>query len=151
MPAPEDPGSIQAGQPVALAGLGRRLASLLYEALLATAVVFIAAYAFSALTQFRGSGPLRPVFQAWIAAVVAGYFTYFWSAGRRTLAMKTWRLRVVTRDGRPLSAGHALLRFLLAGSLLAGVGLLWALFDRERLFLHDRLAGTRLELTPGPG
>jgi hypothetical protein len=27
-----------------------------------------------------------------------------------------------------------------------GISLLWALFDRERQFLHDRLAGTRLEL-----
>jgi hypothetical protein len=26
--------------------------------------------------------------------------------------------------------------------MLSGVGILWALFDRERLFLQDRLAGT---------
>jgi len=41
---------------------------------------------------------------------------------------------------------HALKRFLfaLAGSLLAGAGFLWALVDRDGLFLHDRLAGTRI-------
>jgi hypothetical protein len=31
-----------------------------------------------------------------------------------------------------------------AGCLLAGAGFLWALVDREGLFLHDRLAGTRI-------
>jgi hypothetical protein len=31
-----------------------------------------------------------------------------------------------------------------AGSLLAGAGFLWAMVDREGLFLHDRLAGTKI-------
>jgi uncharacterized RDD family membrane protein YckC len=28
--------------------------------------------------------------------------------------------------------------------VLGGAGILWALFDRDRQFLHDRLAGTQL-------
>lgn len=35
-------------------------------------------------------------------------------------------------------------RFALAGALLLGAGFLWALIDREGLFLHDRLAGTKI-------
>ncbi|MFN9122921.1 MAG: RDD family protein, partial [bacterium] len=40
----------------------------------------------------------------------------------------------------------ALYRYLLAwpSVLAAGAGLAWALVDRDRQFLHDRLAGTRL-------
>ncbi len=109
-------------------------------------MLFLAAFAFSALTQFKGSGPLRPVFQLYVLGVVAGYFVWFWSHGRRTLAMKTWGLRLVRGDGRPLGTPLALLRFVLSGLMLTGIGLLWALFDREKLFLHDRLAGTRLIL-----
>jgi len=30
-----------------------------------------------------------------------------------------------------------------------GCGLLWALFDRDRQFLHDRLAGTRIVVSDG--
>jgi uncharacterized RDD family membrane protein YckC len=30
------------------------------------------------------------------------------------------------------------------GFLAAGLGFAWALFDRDRQFLHDRLAGTAL-------
>ncbi|MNC85492.1 RDD family protein [compost metagenome] len=60
--------------------------------------------------------------------------------------MKTWRLRLVTRSGEPLEWRHALKRFLIAlpGTLLLGAGFLWALVDREGLFLHDRLAGTKI-------
>jgi len=43
-----------------------------------------------------------------------------------------------------------MLRFSLAliGLLLAGVGFWWALFDRDRQFLHDRIVGTRLVRVP---
>jgi hypothetical protein len=34
----------------------------------------------------------------------------------------------------------------LAAFSVAGIGLGWALIDRDRQFLHDRLAGTRLVL-----
>jgi uncharacterized RDD family membrane protein YckC len=56
--------------------------------------------------------------------------------------MKTWRIRLVGVTPR-----KALFRFLYALILVpTGISLLWALFDRDRQFLHDRLAGTRLVL-----
>jgi uncharacterized RDD family membrane protein YckC len=60
--------------------------------------------------------------------------------------MKTWRMRLVTRESAPLSLRHAAIRFVFAvpGALLLGSGFLWALVDREGLFLHDRLAGTKI-------
>ena len=127
-------------------GLLRRLASMLYETLLLLAVIFVASFLFSALTRFRGSGPLLPVFQGYLFAVMGGYFTWFWSRGRRTLAMKTWRLQITGTAGGLLSPKRAFCRYCLAWLTLTGMSILWALVDRERLFLHDRLAGTRLIL-----
>jgi uncharacterized RDD family membrane protein YckC len=57
--------------------------------------------------------------------------------------MKTWRLLVTTADRAPLPPGRALLRLVLASCTLP-LSVLWPLVDRERLFLHDRLAGTRV-------
>ncbi|HEY6895974.1 MAG TPA: RDD family protein, partial [Rhodocyclaceae bacterium] len=31
--------------------------------------------------------------------------------------------------------------------LFFGAGLIWAYLDRDRQFMHDRLAGTRIEFT----
>jgi uncharacterized RDD family membrane protein YckC len=59
--------------------------------------------------------------------------------------MKTWKIRLVAPGHDRVPPFAALLRFVLA--LLAvptGIALGWALFDRDRQFLHDRLAGTRL-------
>jgi uncharacterized RDD family membrane protein YckC len=128
-------------------GLCRRLACMLYESLLLFAVAFIPLFLFSALTRYQGTGPLRLVFQLYLFSVMAIYFTWFWSRGRRTLAMKTWRLRITEKDGKPLMPKRAFLRYCLAWLCLTGISILWALFDRERLFLHDRLAGTRLVIS----
>lgn len=135
---------------VATPGLVRRLASMLYDCFLLGAVLFVAAFLFVALTQGATSPFIRRIFQAYLLGCSAAYFLWFWLHGGQTLAMKTWRLRLVCEDGAPLSAGRAVFRFLLAiFSMGLGIGILWALFDPERLFLHDRLARTRIVGTNG--
>jgi uncharacterized RDD family membrane protein YckC len=128
------------------AGLPRRTMALLYEALLLAAVLLIGALPFVMLAAGLPAGVTRTPFQLYLVVLTGAYFTWQWRHGGRTLAMKTWRLRLVTRDGRPLEWRHALRRYFaaLAGTLLLGAGFLWALLDREGLFLHDRLAGTRI-------
>ena len=146
----------------------RRLAALLYEAVILFGVVFIAGYLFSTLTQQRNGLTHHNLLAAWIGFVVGLYFVWFWTHSGQTLPMKTWRLRVVAADGAPLSTGRAIVRYVLtwlwflpplALHPLLGLKLpqtlaiaaiwfvLWAAtgrFDRQRQFLHDRLAGTRV-------
>lgn len=132
--------------PAQRAGLLRRLASAAYEAILLIPVLFISSYLFLSLGQ-AFSGPLkRPLFQSWLVCVLAVYFVYCWTRSGQTLAMKTWRIRVAQTDGAPVCLRQALARFLFAlcGVLLFGIGFWWALLDRDRQFLHDRLCGTRL-------
>jgi len=128
-----------------LAGLGRRFLSLVYEALLAAAVVLAGSLPFVMLAHDAGS-ITRPLFQLYLVTLTGAYFTWQWRRGGRTLAMKTWRLKIVTRAGASLTWGHAVKRYLyaLAGTLALGAGFLWAIVDREGLFLHDRLTGTRI-------
>jgi uncharacterized RDD family membrane protein YckC len=84
--------------------------------------------------------------RAWMLAVASAYFLWFWTHGGQTLPMKTWRLRVSCADGGRLDLNRALLRLVLvyAGWGLAGAHFAWALVDRDGLFLHDRLVGTRI-------
>jgi len=128
--------------------LVRRLAAGAYDGLLLLALLFAAAFAFIALFGSAVEPPRRYAFQAYLLAVMAVYFTWFWTHGGQTLAMKTWRLRLVSASGRPVTVKQALQRFLLAFAGLAffGAGWWWALFDREGCFLHDRIVGTRLVL-----
>ncbi len=135
---------------ITLAGLRRRFASMLYEALLLIAIVaalIIPLVLFSALTQVQVS---IAVIRVYFFLGLALYFLWHWQAGRQTLAMRTWRLKIVTHDGRPPSLMQLATRYTLAWPSIgiAGLGLIWAVVDRDRQFLHDRLAGTRIIFVP---
>jgi len=147
---------------------------MLYEAMLLFGVVFIAGWLFSTLLQQRHALYLRHAQQIWLLLVMGMYFVWFWTHGGQTLAMKTWRIRLVTAVGAPVPAWRAIARYLLAWLwFLPGLGLaaalqahawalvlfpvlnmlLWALaiyLDPQRQFLHDRLAGTRLLMLQQP-
>ena len=115
---------------------------MLYEAVLLFAVAFFAAWLFFFASGGRDAtqGWLRYALQLFIAAVFAGYFLWSWLRGGQTLAMKAWKIRLVEVTPR-----KALLRFVLALFLVpTGLSIFAVFFDRERQFLHDRLAGTRL-------
>ena len=126
--------------------LARRLTSMLYESLLLFAVAYIATWLFQfAAGTVQIQGWQRKLLQAFLLAVFAAYFLWCWLRGGQTLAMKTWRIRLVEADNSKVSPRTALLRFAYAVVLVPTlVGIAWALFDRDRQFLHDRLAGTRL-------
>lgn len=111
-----------------------------YEAVLLFAVAFFAAWLFFFASGARDAtaGWLRYALQLFIGVVFASYFLWCWLRGGQTLAMKAWGIRLVDVTPR-----KALLRLVLAAVLLP-ITFVWALFDRDRQFLHDRLAGTRL-------
>ena len=114
--------------------------------------------------------PERAALFCILFALLAAYCVWCWSSGRRTLAMKTWKLRLVRADDGVVTPKVALLRYLAAwigpalavaayaalarygwgahAAWLVGLNFLWALVDRDRLFLHDRVAGTRLVSEP---
>ena len=162
------------------AGFGRRIGSSLYESVLVAALLIAVGFALLPIVTPSASGPpsrlyaLSPVGRLFTGAVMlavcAAYFGRLWSGGRRTLAMKTWRLALVRADGLPLGVERALLRFVacLSGLVLSiaafawleplghgrwaaaalGLNYVWALVDAEGRFLQDRVAGTRLVFSP---
>lgn len=119
---------------------------MLYESLLVLAIAFFAAFAFQGAALERLSGAMRHVFQLYLMLIFGIYFVACWTRKGSTLPMQTWKIRLVSADGGRLPIGRALLRYALAwpSLMFCGIGVLWALVDRDRQFLHDRLAGTKI-------
>ena len=126
-------------------GYFRLLASLFYEALLVLALLFVSTFVFVLLFGEATQTPNRYFLQVYLWGFAGCYFVWCWSRGR-TLAMQAWKMRLVNAAGADVSPAIAMQRYLLAsiGLLAGGIGFLWALLDRERCYLHDRLLGTRL-------
>jgi uncharacterized RDD family membrane protein YckC len=150
--------------------------SVVYETLLLAALLFVANFALLPLVSAGHADrahpltvpdlPTRALLFCTLFSIAAFYFTWSWTAGRRTLPMKTWRIRMVARDGGSLTYKQAFIRYLAAwiGPVLAlacyaylrstplgsvalvllALNYLAALVDPERQFLHDRIAGTRI-------
>lgn len=138
-----------AAQPAVAEGpapLSRRVMSLCYEALLLAAVLWLAALTLALVELGLDVPHERTLYQAYLVVLAGVYFVSQWLRGGQTLAMKAWRLKLQTRSGNALTLRQAVLRYVvaLAGLAAFGIGFLWAFFDRNGLFLHDRILGTRI-------
>jgi uncharacterized RDD family membrane protein YckC len=157
-------------------GLRRRLAAFVYEGVLLFGVVMTTALFYAGIVQQRNAMVGRSGLMAVLFVVLGLYFVWFWTHGGQTLAMKSWRMRVVCSDGGPLTAWRALARYLLSwswflpacialyvwgiqdarivfGVLLGGVVVyaLTSLLHPSRQFPHDIVCGTRIVATPPEG
>lgn len=132
-------------------GLRRRLASMAYEGLLLLGVLsitFLVPHLLLGMTTsivLPGWALLLHIF-----VVLGAYFVGYWHFGGQTLAMQTWQLQIVAEDYARPAPARLVFRYLLAWPSLIYfcAGLLWALLDRDRQFLHDRLAKTQIVFKP---
>lgn len=121
-----------------------------YDGLLLIAILFVTTFLYTYLIGGIATPGARYILQGLLWLVIGVYFVWYWTHGGQTLAMQTWRIRLADYEGGEVRLNQAVLRYIAAtaGILFFGAGLIWALLDREGLFLHDRLVGTRLTLQP---
>jgi uncharacterized RDD family membrane protein YckC len=76
------------------------------------------------------------------------YQLYFGGISGQTMGMRLMGIRLISQRGTTPGATRGMVRLLaMAPSVLpAGLGWIWALFDREHRALHDHIAGTYLIL-----
>ncbi|MBD8532584.1 MULTISPECIES: RDD family protein [unclassified Massilia] len=154
----------------------RRVIAMVYEAFLLIAVEALAVFIYIFVTGNRQAPAYRAGLMAFLFLVTAAYFVHAWSGSGFTLAMKTWRIKVVKVGAARVPLKNALVRYLLAWGWFApalAVGAVldlhhvreWAVvltlglvawgatafLDKDRQFLHDRIAGTRLIALPKVG
>jgi uncharacterized RDD family membrane protein YckC len=161
----------QAAPPISVPSITRRIAALPYEALLLLALVLIASFPIAGLKDTTLQGSPHLLFQVYLFVVTAAYFVWQWQKTGQTLPMKTWRFRVVNANNALIGWRRGLVRYICAllffGPAWAGIfllffpsrmspaiamwfflpmiaTLLFARFDHDRQFLHDRLAGTKI-------
>jgi len=130
------------------AGIIRRIAALVYDILLLTAVLFVATAIAVALN--RGQAVSHPVYYLSLALITYLFFCWFWTHGGQTLGMRSWRLKLITTSGMKLSWAQASRRFFMAliALLPFGAGLLWLIFDSDSLAVHDRLSESKIVFIP---
>lgn len=159
--------------------LKRRLICLVYEAFLVTAVVMLGMLVFLLFAKLINADAQSAFVyygRTIVLFVVAGaYFIHCWTGSGHTLAMKTWRIKLVKVGYANVPFKSAMLRYVFGWgwvlpalvvcfafgihgkaqvAIAVALGVvawgLTAFLDKDRQFLHDKLAGTRLISLPKP-
>jgi uncharacterized RDD family membrane protein YckC len=155
------------------AGLFQRLGALFYDALLVTAILFIAALPLPLVEGLvRNLWWARALEQLYLLAAWFLFFGWFWTHGGQTVGMKVWHVKLLRDNGEKPNWRDAFIRFVVSSMcfyfllVLFGLGILagktafilacivfsfaflWIFIDRKGRAGHDRLSRTRLVIAP---
>src|SRR5438067_6199757 len=95
----------------------RRLIAMVYETFLITSVDALAVVVWMLFTLNSQGSLARLGMTIFVFLVTGAYFVHAWTGSGHTLAMKTWRMRLVcagTNAGGRVTLRRAVLRYLLA-------------------------------------
>ncbi len=151
---------------------------MVYEAFLLISVELLAMLIYLLITRNQHTPTIDHGRNAVFFLVAAAYFIHSWTGSGHTLAMKTWRIKVVKPGYKTVPFRAAAIRYIMAWgwflpAIVACYALKWtpahdaskmcaafavgiaawaatALLDKDRQFLHDRVAGTRMISLPKP-
>jgi len=126
-------------------------ACFIYDTLVVAAICLMSATVFILLIGDATHGLKRYALQLFLWLIVGAYFVWCWHKTGQTLAMQTWRLKVVNKDNQLLIWPILLKRYVLAtmSLMFLGLGFLWAFVDRDRLYLHDRILASKIVYMQG--
>jgi uncharacterized RDD family membrane protein YckC len=135
---------------VTVIGFGKRLAATLLDGFLVFGMTLLVAFVVGFAAVFvnmykpEDTDPMSGLLYLSILILSIGYYVRAWTRSGQTLGDQLFGIKVVGKDGLPVSSGRALLRF--AGYIVSGlalsIGFLWIEFDKKRQGWHDKLAGT---------
>lgn len=131
-----------------IAGVGRRLGSLLYDVFLVLALWFVAtALALLALgllgADVEQGDPLVGswIFQVYLIAVAFTYYAWSLCVSGQTLGMRAWRIKAVSHDLGAVNLRTCAIRFVTS---MAGLTHLSCWFHPSRESIHDQLSRSKL-------
>lgn len=130
-----------------LAPFSRRLLSVVFDvALIGTAFVTAAMVAATRTAQLPGLRAIEMGSAVALLLVGGFYHVLFFTLAKATPGMRYARIRLCTFDGQLPTRAQRTTRLiaLLLSVLPVGLGLMWAVFDDDRLTWHDRLSRTYL-------
>ena len=115
---------------------------LFYELIIQVAIWFIVTFFIIFIFNFEvGSHPHFLQFVLWL--VSGAYFIISWSIGGQTLAMRAWKLKLITPNNNWWFF-YVRYIFASAGLFLFFISFIYVIFNKERKFAHDLILGSKI-------
>lgn len=120
--------------------LFRLYGSLIYELFALVPLWMVAGFFFIFFFDGFFGEYQRLIFQIYLWLISGVYLTYCWTSSGQTLAMRAWKLKIISSRGH-LTNKLAWIRYVFVTfSALAGaIGFIWALANKKHIYLHDQI------------
>ena len=118
----------------------RLYGSLIYELIVLVPLWMVAGFFFIFFFDGFFGEYQRLIFQIYLWLISGVYLTYCWTTSGQTLAMRAWKLKIISSRGH-LTNKLAWIRYVFVTfSALAGaIGFIWALANKKHIYLHDQI------------
>ena len=128
--------------------LKRRFVSMLYDSFLILSLIFIGTIPFIALRSGEAVESSATSYKFTLFLISYFFFVSFWYLSGRTLGMQSWKIRLISFDGKKPNLTQCTVRFIAAifSWIPLGMGFWWQLLDKDNLSWHDHLSKTKLNL-----
>lgn len=139
------------------AGFFKRIAAIVYDLLIVVVLAMVVTFLNLILISTLDSNGIIDIsayqdpsaflnaqwwFKVEIVAAIWFFYAWFWYDGGQTLGMRSWRLKVESNDGQPLTFKRTGLRAIYA---ILGLGNIMVLFTgKNKQALQDKLTNTRV-------
>ncbi|MDP0562954.1 MAG: RDD family protein [Candidatus Endonucleobacter sp. (ex Gigantidas childressi)] len=146
------------------APLWRRLASMVYDSLLVTAIMVVVGFINLGIQiTIYGADQLRKmtdhgytldnhIFYLMVILVIFAFFGMCWRKKGQTPGMLAWRIYIINDNQQPITIAQTLIRCLVAiPAIIFGLlGVIWMKIDPEQKSWQDKISGTRTVLLNSP-
>lgn len=144
-------------------GVPRRIAAAFYDLLLCLALIMVLIFVYQqgllrliygedTLASMAAEGTLDrdPLLTIMMIVILYGFFGLFSTLKGQTLGMQAWRVRVQQLNGTSITWQQAINRVTVGiiSWLCGGLGIWWALWDKESRTWPDIASGTRTVVLP---
>ncbi|MBT5231939.1 MAG: RDD family protein [Methylococcales bacterium] len=126
------------------ATLPRIFGAICYDTFILIAIYMVIILGFVALNEGEAvisGSQLYSLQQSVLFLITFGYLADSWVRRGQTIGMLAWKIKLLSRTGKPITIWQALLRFC---SAFLGIGNIWILFDAQMRSWHDIFSETQL-------
>jgi uncharacterized RDD family membrane protein YckC len=150
----------EASQPLARAGLMRRVAALLYDGFLVAAIWMVLGFILQLIVGTEsnqlvdGVVQTDPLLDALLFTIMvasgSGFYIWFWTKSGQTLGMIAWRIKLESLDGGLIDFRQGVIRYVAAwpAFFLFGLGYLSLCLDSKGDAAHDKVSRSKVVVLP---
>ena len=125
------------------------LLAIIYDLFLLLGVLLFLTVIFSFFNHGEPPKSSNIFYRLSLLITIIFFYHYSWHKSGQTLGMKSWKLKLISQNNKPITLKQSIIRIILGitNIFLLGLGFFWKYTNSSRLTLMDYFSKTQLIIT----